>query len=64
MQIDAVTTTGIKHVYSNVLPYAKTTRSVVFVSQDPTTKAFEVKRLQEDVASLPKPSPTPRQHAT
>ena len=64
MQIDAVTTTGIRHVYSNVLPYGKTTRSVIFVLQDPLTKAFDIKRLQEDIASLPKPSPTPRQHTT
>ena len=70
MKVDAVTPTGVIHVYSNQLPFGKTTRTVVFVSQSPDTgsmelkrlqvKRLQVKRLQEDVAALPKPSPSPR----
>ena len=60
MKVDAVTATGVRHVYSNQLPFGKTTRTLVFVSQSPQTGSIELKRLQEDVAALPKPTPKPR----
>jgi hypothetical protein len=60
MQVDAVTASGVTHAYSNRLPFGKTTRTLVFVWQAPGTGAFELKRLAEDTAALPKPSPAHR----
>ena len=60
MRIDAATASGLKHAYSNRLPFGKSTRTLVFVWQMPETGAFEVKRVAEDVAALPKPSPARR----
>jgi hypothetical protein len=59
IQVDAVTGSGVKHAYSNRLPFGKTTRTLIFVFQIPATGSFELKRLPEDIAALPKPSATP-----
>ena len=58
MQIDAQSTKGeSNHIYSSLLPFGKTNRSFVFISQPPGAAQFEVKRITEDAAMLPKPSP-------
>ncbi len=64
LQVDAETPDGkINHVYSNMLPFGKTNRTLVFVSQPPNTNTFEIKRITEDAAMLPKPSPR-KKHRT
>jgi hypothetical protein len=51
---------SLQRAYSNRVPFGKTMRTLVFVFQDPATEEFEVKRLGEDWAVLPKPSPRTR----
>jgi hypothetical protein len=61
LQVDAVSPEGrIQHVYSNMLPFGKTNRTLVFVYQEPDTGAYVVKRIAEDAAMIPRPSPQPR----
>ena len=58
MSVDAVSPKGAtNHIYSNMLPFGKTNRTLVFISQPPGSDQFEVKRITEDAAMLPKPSP-------
>jgi len=58
VQVDAVTPGGgINHAYSIVLPFGKTNRSLVFVYQMPETGQFVVKRIAEDAAMIPRPTP-------
>jgi hypothetical protein len=58
MQVDAVKPDGgIEPAYSNMLPFGKTNRTLVFVYQAPDTGAFVVRRVTEDVSMLPKTKP-------
>ncbi len=50
---------GFQRVYSNRWPYGLTTRTLVFVYFVPGKKSFELKRIQEDAAALPTPTPKP-----
>lgn len=60
MTVDAVAPDGaVNHAYSNMLPFGKTNRTLVFVYQVPGTGQFVVKRIAEDAAMIPRPSPPP-----
>jgi hypothetical protein len=58
MEVDAVKPDGgIQPAYSNMLPFNKTTRTLVFVYQTPETGQFVVKRIAEDATMIPRPTP-------
>lgn len=61
MQVDADYPDGhVSHAYSNRLPFSKTARILIFVSQNPTSGQFELKKIGEDIAAIPKESPSRR----
>jgi hypothetical protein len=61
MQIDAVTPDGrIVPAYSNLLPFGKMDRTLVFVYQEPQSGAFVIKRVAEDATMIPRPTPVRR----
>jgi len=59
VELFVATPTGSKPVYSNRWPYSKNSRTIVFISYETNTSAYLVKRMQEDVAAIPTPTPAP-----
>jgi hypothetical protein len=59
VEIWAKSDAGYQRVYSNRWPYGPATRTLVFVYFVPGKKSFELKRIQEDAAALPTPTPKP-----
>jgi hypothetical protein len=58
ISVDAVAPKGAtNHIYSNMLPFGKTNRTLVFISQPPGSNQFEVRRIAEDAAMIPQSSP-------
>ena len=59
LEIWSKTGARFQRAYSNRWPYGGTTRTLVFVYFVPETKSLELKRIHEDAAAIPTPTPKP-----
>ena len=48
-----------RRIYSNRWGYGKSTRTIVFINYDEFSDSYLVKRIQEDIAAIPTPTPSP-----
>jgi len=59
VEVVAKTDGGYQRAFASRWPYGATTRTLVFVYFVPETKSFALKKILEDVAAIPKPTPPP-----